>query len=58
MVKINGVEVAMEVAANLMDEEISEQLQRDLPEEASEQEFADAYVAAHRDKFDEEFRLA
>lgn len=54
-IKINGREFDADAVANLMDDEIRE----DLHERGfdTEQAFVDAYLAAHRAKFGEEFTV-
>ena len=49
-----GVEVNYLAAVNLMDNELREDLARNLAP-CSEQAFFDAYAAAHQEKFGEEF---
>lgn len=51
----NGNEYDFDAAVNLMDDDIREELhdQRFLPHQ--HQEFFDAYVSRHREKFGEEF---
>lgn len=56
-VNVNGNEVAMEVAVNLMDDEIRETLHNAMAE-CEDQEFVDAYCAAHKEKFGEVFTAA
>lgn len=54
---INGQDRDFDAAVNLMDEEICERL-NDMMSPCSEQEFVDAYVKAHAEKFDgEEFKV-
>lgn len=50
---INGKSFDADAVANLMDDEIREDLASKVFE--TEQEFVDAYVAAHAEKFGEEF---
>lgn len=52
-----GVEIYFEVAVNMMNDEIREELHNDLSP-CTEQEFFDAYCKAHEDRFGEEFELA
>lgn len=55
-VRLNGLEVDFDAAVNLMDDEIREQLHSKLAP-CSDQDFIDAYVEAHAQKFDgEEFK--
>lgn len=55
---INGYSVDFDAAVNLMDDEIREALHSS-QEWASEQDFADAYAAAHAEKYKgEEFVVA
>ena len=49
-----GNDVNFEAAANLMDDELREELHMELAP-CSEQEFFDAYAEAHMKKFNEEF---
>ncbi|MDF2649395.1 MAG: hypothetical protein K0Q73_5200 [Paenibacillus sp.] len=51
---INGKETDFEALVQLMDEEIREELHSKLAP-CSEQEFAEAYMDAHREKYDEEY---
>jgi hypothetical protein len=56
-VTINGRTIAFDAAVNLMDDEIRERLHSELAP-CSNQEFMDAYVVAHAEKFDgEEFAV-
>lgn len=59
MVVVNeyGVNVDYDVAVSLMDDEIREELHFQLAP-CTEQEFFDAYVKAHFEKFGEEWELA
>ena len=52
---INGNQVDMDAARNLMDDELCEQIHGTVD---NDQEFADVYVAAHRAKYGEEFVVA
>lgn len=52
-VTLNGNEINFEAAVNLMDDEIRETL-HSAREWASDQEFLDAYVVAHAEKFNGE----
>lgn len=54
-VTINGQAVDFEGAVALMDSDLREALHAAGIE--SEQEFADRYAAAHRERFGEEFRV-
>jgi hypothetical protein len=54
-VTVNGSKVDFDAAVNLMDDEVREELHG---EYSSEQEFVDAYVVLHAEKFDgEEFAV-
>ncbi len=55
-VNLNGSEVDYEACVNLMDDEIREELNAELAP-CSEQEFMDAYVARHAEKYGEEFTI-
>lgn len=48
---INGSEVDFSGAVNLMDADLCDELHSTLPDGTSPQEFVDAYVRAHADKF-------
>lgn len=50
-----GENVDFEVANNLMDEDICEDLNRDADACESNQAFYDAYCKAHKERFGEEF---
>jgi hypothetical protein len=52
MVRLDGQWVAMDVARNLMDDDLCEQIHGTVE---TEQEFLDAYLTAHRAKFGEDF---
>lgn len=57
MVNVNGTEIEFEAVVNLMDDEIREELNSKMAP-CDEQDFVDAYIAAHASKFDgEEFRV-
>lgn len=51
-VMLNGCEVDFDTCVNLMDDEIREQIHAEEIED--EQEFLDAYVERHAEKFDGE----
>ena len=56
-VMLNNDEIDFAAAVNLMDDEIRERLHSELAP-CSDQEFLDAYVVAHAEKFDgEEFTV-
>ena len=55
-VNLNGYEVDFDACAILMDDEIREELHMELAP-CTEQEFLDAYVERHAEKFDEEFQI-
>lgn len=52
----NGEEIDFEVAVSLMDDEIREDLNRELAP-CTEQEFFEAYEKAHAEKYGEEFQI-
>ena len=52
----NGTEIDFEAAVSLMDDEIIEDLNRELAP-CSEQEFFSAYEKAHAEKYGEEFQI-
>lgn len=52
----NGAEIDFEVAVSLMDDEIREDLNRELAP-CSEQEFFSVYEKAHAEKYGEEFQV-
>ena len=52
----NGAEIDFEVAVSFMDDEIREDLNRELAP-CSEQEFFSAYEKAHAEKYGEEFQV-
>lgn len=52
----NGEEIDFEVAVSLMDDEIREDLNRELAP-CTEQEFFKAYEKAHEEKYGEEFQI-
>lgn len=52
-----GTEIDFDVAVQLMDDEIREQIHADIAS-CTEQEFFDAYCEAHETKFGEEFECA
>ncbi len=57
-VKLNGKTIDFDAAVNLMDDEIREELHNKMAP-CTDQEFLDAYIAAHAAKFDgEEFQVA
>ena len=53
---LNGYEVDFDVMVNIMDDEIREELHNKLAP-CTDQEFADAYVAAHEAKYGEQFEI-
>jgi len=54
---LNDKEIDFDVAVNLMDDEIREELHSQLAP-CTDQDFMDAYVKAHAEKFDgEEFQV-
>jgi hypothetical protein len=52
---LNSQTFDFDVAVNLMDDDIREELHSSLAGDVSEQEFLDAYAAAHAEKFGEAF---
>ena len=55
-VLVNGYEVDFDVVVNMMDDEIREKLHNELAP-CTDQEFVDAYVAAHEAKYGEQFEI-
>ena len=55
-VLLNGYEVDFDVAVNMMDDEIREELHNKLAP-CTDQEFMDAYVEAHEAKYNERFEI-
>lgn len=55
-VLVNGYEVDFDVVVNMMDDEIREGLHNELAP-CTDQEFVDAYVAAHEAKYGEQFEI-
>ena len=55
-VLLNGYEVDFDAAVNMMDVEIREELHNELAP-CTEQEFMDAYVKAHKVKYNEQFEI-
>ena len=55
-VLLNGYEVDFDVVVNMMDDEIREELHNKLAP-CADQEFVDAYVAAHEAKYGEQFEI-
>lgn len=53
IVNLDGKETSFSLCAHYMDNEIRERLHAEMPH-CSEQDFLDAYVAAHAAKFDGE----
>lgn len=51
---LDGSEVDFDAAVNLMDDELRERLHDELAP-CSNQEFLDAYIKAHAERFDEDF---
>jgi len=52
---VDGREVDYDAAVMLMDDDIRNRLHDDMPLGVSAQDFVDAYCAAHRDAFGEDF---
>lgn len=55
-VNLNGYEVDFDACVILMDDEIREELHMELAP-CTEQEFLDAYVERHAEKFGEDFQI-
>lgn len=55
-VKLNNEAVDFEVAVNLMDDALREEVHADLAP-CTEQEFLDEYVKRHEAKYGEEFKI-
>ena len=55
-VNLNGYEVDFDACVILMDDEIREELHMELAP-CTEQEFLDAYVERHAEKFGENFQI-
>lgn len=55
-VMLNGSEIDFAAAVNLMDDEIREELHAELAP-CDDQEFLDAYVERHAEKYGEEFQV-
>lgn len=55
-VMLNDSEVYFEACVNMMDDDIREELHAELAP-CSEQEFLDAYVKRHEEKYGEEFAI-
>lgn len=53
---LNNEEVNFDACANLMDDEIREAIHAELAP-CTEQEFLDAYVDRHYDKYGEQFKI-
>ena len=57
-----GVDIDYDIAVNMMDDEIREQLHEELvmqsDQDCTEQKFFDEYCKAHEDKYGEEWELA
>lgn len=53
---LNGQEISYAAAEALMDDDIREELHRELAP-CSEEEFLEAYCKAHKEKYGEEFRV-
>ena len=57
-----GVDIDYDIAVNMMDDEIREQLHEELvmqsDEDCTEQKFFDEYCKAHEEKYGEEWELA
>lgn len=56
IVKLNGMDISYRVAEMLMDDDIREELHREMAP-CSEEEFLTAYCKAHEAKFGEKFRV-
>ena len=57
VINFYDVEIDFDVAVNLMDDEIREELHRELAP-CTEQEFFSAYEKAHAEKYGEEWELS
>lgn len=57
VINMNGAEIYFYAALQLMDDEIREELHRELAP-CDDQEFFTAYEKAHAEKFDEEWELS
>lgn len=55
-VMINGQQIDFDAAVMLMDDDLREQLHSELAP-CTDQEFMDAYVKAHRDKYNDDFSV-
>lgn len=55
-VMLNGSEIDFEAAVNMMDDEIREELHAELAP-CGNQEFLDAYVERHAQKYGEDFQV-
>ena len=56
IVNLNGQEISYAAAEALMDDDIREELHRELAP-CGEEEFLEAYCKAHKEKYGEEFRV-
>lgn len=56
LVKLNEQMVDFDAVVNMMDDEIREEIHNQLAP-CDEQEFVDAYVQAHYDKYGEQFEI-
>lgn len=57
LVLLNGHEVDFDACVNLMDNDIREDLHREMADNCTEQEFLDAYCEARSNKYGEEFQI-
>lgn len=57
VINMNGTEINYEVAVELMDDELREELHMDLSP-CTDQEFFTAYEKAHAEKYGEEWELS
>lgn len=55
-VMLNGEMVDFDVAVNIMDDDIREEVHADIAP-CTDQEFMDAYAKAHHEKYGEEFKV-
>lgn len=55
-VMLNGSEIDFDAAVNLMDDEIREEIHAELAP-CDDQEFLDAYVDRHAEKYGEDFQV-
>jgi hypothetical protein len=56
MITLNGEQIEMDVAVHYMDDEIREAIHEEMAP-CPDQQFVDAYVAAHKQKHGEDFTI-